>query len=632
MTATISESDCLELGPKWSISSISSARSENPGITSKPNTELTSTMASNATESSSKLPYNVRFNYQSKDISFPDWVSLLTICFAPLLAHLIAGAPKTVYAGVGRPPWHEKFAHYNPMSIIWRYFAIADRCCRATDWKEVDMIAGNTLYWADDKWDGSENIVMMCRSPQVRSPPPFMERLYSKETLKTLVVTLQGVQSVYLILRHGTPSFGGFALDTIFMPVALIGLLRLPAALWLTDEHLQLNQDENAQTEMQHSTSDNDVGDAKETSHVSTQPLFETPSMTTSNNATNSPSFRKALGFWGITVRAFYLVFLLGSLAMCLYIMIPKPHRQHAQSLSSTLLGYFYGIFLLVGIFLLIHYSRRNDRSATHIIIPCISTVWYKLYTVFLTLLMVVLIIVAALETRRTPCGSYVTATESRDDITCPNLCKSNVTAKFWMDSGSKARVLHDRRGFLAVAQGRRQSPELSSMTDGVAMCQYDGSWILLASQIMKELRGESSCAFFGLIVHPLLGPRDAQVMDMLFWPELRFFPGCWFWKYSTCVQSLGSLKLWRIVTKITRSAFKEAVLKKLVLIRDLKSVQGSSKSPTVVMYPLWRCSTKATSSIEVCIVFILQILRLRFWAAVSSHKGRTLEGLPGSV
>ena len=35
------------------------------------------------------------FNYQSQSISFGDWMLLLTLCFAPLIAHLVAGVPPT---------------------------------------------------------------------------------------------------------------------------------------------------------------------------------------------------------------------------------------------------------------------------------------------------------------------------------------------------------------------------------------------------------------------------------------------------------------------------------------------------------------------------------------------------------
>jgi hypothetical protein len=57
--------------------------------------------------------------------------------------------------------------------------------------------------------------------------------------LKTLVVTLQSIQAAY-DLEKGI-SLGRYALSValpdIFRPVAITGLFRLPASLWLTDDY-----------------------------------------------------------------------------------------------------------------------------------------------------------------------------------------------------------------------------------------------------------------------------------------------------------------------------------------------------------------------------------------------------------
>jgi hypothetical protein len=35
--------------------------------------------------------------YQSSGLTFNDWVSLFTLCFAPVIAHVLAGVPTIVY-------------------------------------------------------------------------------------------------------------------------------------------------------------------------------------------------------------------------------------------------------------------------------------------------------------------------------------------------------------------------------------------------------------------------------------------------------------------------------------------------------------------------------------------------------
>jgi hypothetical protein len=68
---------------------------------------------------------------QNQGITFPDWIGILTLCFAPLIAHVLSGAPRPSYLSPTRPTWHDQLTHYNPTSILWRYAAITDRRIRA---------------------------------------------------------------------------------------------------------------------------------------------------------------------------------------------------------------------------------------------------------------------------------------------------------------------------------------------------------------------------------------------------------------------------------------------------------------------------------------------------------------------
>src|SRR6266699_343086 len=101
------------------------------------------------------------FTYQSAGISFAEWISLLTLCLAPLFAHVAAGAPPPSFLTPLRhyPKWHDRIIHFNPTSILWRYYAITDRRSRSRAWTPYQMAVANALFWTPTGWDGSETMV-----------------------------------------------------------------------------------------------------------------------------------------------------------------------------------------------------------------------------------------------------------------------------------------------------------------------------------------------------------------------------------------------------------------------------------------------------------------------------------------
>ena len=84
--------------------------------------------------------------YQSRDITFPQCVSLITLGLAPLIVHIVSGAPEPTYLCRSRPQWHDRMCLYCPLTILWRYMAIADRRIRAFDWSSADMAAANSIF------------------------------------------------------------------------------------------------------------------------------------------------------------------------------------------------------------------------------------------------------------------------------------------------------------------------------------------------------------------------------------------------------------------------------------------------------------------------------------------------------
>src|SRR4051794_38615786 len=100
------------------------------------------------------------FTYQSAGISLTQWIELFTLCLAPLIAHVAGGAPSPTILRprTEAPHWTARLPHFNPISIIWRYYAIADRRARARKWCEQDMAACSAVFWDGERrrWDGSE--------------------------------------------------------------------------------------------------------------------------------------------------------------------------------------------------------------------------------------------------------------------------------------------------------------------------------------------------------------------------------------------------------------------------------------------------------------------------------------------
>jgi hypothetical protein len=181
---------------------------------------------------------HVTVTYKSENIGFSEWISLSTLCLAPLLAHVYVGTPEYAMFSVPRPKWHDRITHLNPTSIFWRYYVIANRRARSKSWTPSDMAIANTAFWRDGRWIGSEDIIPMAKELLVLKPERTRISILSKSAAETVVVTLQGVQAVW-DLCSVLPSLNygqSIALPTIFSPLAIFGLLRLLVALWITEE------------------------------------------------------------------------------------------------------------------------------------------------------------------------------------------------------------------------------------------------------------------------------------------------------------------------------------------------------------------------------------------------------------
>jgi hypothetical protein len=352
--------------------------------------------------------------YNSKCITFAEWISLLTLCLAPLLIHIIAGAPPISNISSTRPRWYERLCHYNPTSILWRYAAITDRRIRALHWDKNDIAASNAIFWTADGWNGGEELVIAATPYCLRYPDHNIVPLFSSTTVKTIFTTLQGASAVYALvaLQFGAKdlSFSVFmAVDMIFFPLAVLGLLRLCAALWLVDDFEYAWRDgiDTARRSLPLQRLQRKINDSQSLdSPIDLDTLLPTSS-------TSHLRFQAPNACWGsYAFRIFYFLAVAGVWAISIAYMIP-PFDTNT---TSFLTGLFYVVFTSTSLVVYAFYFVKGSTTST--ILPCVSKLWYNIYTFCIFTFMLALIIIAAIETDRAPNGVYM-STRQEVNLNC---------------------------------------------------------------------------------------------------------------------------------------------------------------------------------------------------------------------
>jgi hypothetical protein len=228
--------------------------------------------------------------------------------------------------------------------------------------------------------------------------------------VKTVVITIQGVQAIIVLLKGFSDNvfISNIAIDTIFFPLAVLGLLRLFAAFWLTENYFYAELEDRSMAPAWKRTPSSPGSQ--------TMPYLLSETRTTSEMELLDPAdYSPATRFHPVSSwrgRLFRFIFLLP--IICLWIMtlmfiIPSGNGQGVIYLSPTLLlvNIFYLFFLTVTLVTYIYYFIRGPSATT--VIPCIVSTWYQIYHASLIFMVLVTIIVASLETRKTACGTYTT-------------------------------------------------------------------------------------------------------------------------------------------------------------------------------------------------------------------------------
>lgn len=355
----------------------------------------------------------------------------MTLCLAPLIAHIIAGVPEPVILRNPPPNWNARICHYNPTSILWRYFVITDRRARARAWTALDMAATNAEFWTGTQWDGSEAMITRSRPICIRFAKHSRISFVSASAAKTVVITFQGIQACYALVSGANGGYGlTSGIQTIFFPLAICSLLRLPAALWLSEEYGYASGDwpedsmsdpsatstnaftaaiarngEGTERGLSQASMGANPSDPAVQEHIGSPTGLSPVRFLEDERSTLHELFYPTRGCRGVTTRIFFLTLILA--LWVLDLLYFRPSTELIWTATNLSVNIFYCFLLSVTFIVMSAYILKGESTTT--IIPCISSTWYKVYTYLLFMFTLILLIVSALETQRTPCGQYTT-------------------------------------------------------------------------------------------------------------------------------------------------------------------------------------------------------------------------------
>lgn len=322
----------------------------------------------------------------SKGITLPEWLSLLTLSLAPLIVHIVAGAPRPSYLCHSRPKWHDTIVNFNPTSILWRYAAITERRIRSQTWTVAEVAATNAVFWTANGWNGSEAMILQSLPYATRLPEKPRVQFFSVEMVKTVITVVQGIQAFASLLGLFTHEGDYTTIDAVsglFIPIALCGLLRLFPARWLTDDYdYTVFGDDRIQLYSE-AAGTSFRGD---TLRHSMDSLIERPGDVVRPPTDAIYSATPSLGrsWLSVAFKICYIIPFLCSWTLAFLFITPwisTVNTPGVWSTTSYMLGLFYMAVLTPTILIYLFYWIRGDSNT---LLPCISSIWYKVYSTFI--------------------------------------------------------------------------------------------------------------------------------------------------------------------------------------------------------------------------------------------------------
>ncbi|KAH8587510.1 hypothetical protein B0O99DRAFT_526663 [Bisporella sp. PMI_857] len=378
-------------------------------------------MVSNGTDAPAVGFLSSGLRIQSQNIQINEWLAQLTLCFAPLAAHIFIGVP-TLVNRTGHPiPSHKMIPLFNPITILWRYAIIANRRIQFKNkWTPKVMAATNAAFFYEKSLSSSEAKIDQVLVLIQRWPSSTRTAILSISMLGSLIVVFQGVQALYevtITARHGFMLSQG--VGAVFTPLAIVSLFRLIPATWITQDF--------AFSDEKYCEEDPDIPPINATGQ---EPRGEDPPQpiqmqalphrmevdgdgrNETSKCTPIQSFFKSKVCWASMLFRFGILAVNAAVFVNQCFHITGHHTfGGTQSVSGLLIHFLYHIMTMVMLVLFTIYFMRGKVQDT--MIPCINSKWYLIYTVIWYALAVVVVVVNALEMRRTSCGVYTTYSPS---------------------------------------------------------------------------------------------------------------------------------------------------------------------------------------------------------------------------
>jgi hypothetical protein len=130
--------------------------------------------------------------------------------------------------------------------------------------------------------------------------------------------------------------------------------------------------------------------------------MIDEPSLDLSDTRTGE-DYRSPNTWPSWLFRIVFLLPLMALIILCTLSLLP------VFELTATVFGLlvFYDAFLVITLFVLGYHFIRSRNTTT--VLPCTSSLWYQIYSGILFTSMLALVIIASLETWKSPCGFYTT-------------------------------------------------------------------------------------------------------------------------------------------------------------------------------------------------------------------------------
>ena len=371
----------------------------------------TTIAASNASVITIQVPTGstIYFRYQSYTIPFEQWVSMLTVCLAPLITHLVFGFAEPVILSSPRPRWRDRLTQFNPITIIWRWYSIVYRRIRARHWDRADMAASNAIFWDGHSWDGSEKLMLNSRDWVTKLPEKTHVSVVSGSTLASIAMTLQGIDAAFRIAQIHPGGWRGpfLALPEIFYPIAILSFARLPASIWLSSdygyERPSTAQELSPEIQLPDGGFSYVSAPLSECSMASFAPFTEDPPLSHSRLEDNTTLGARLWTVFGIL---FSFVICGTGISNSLVGAGPRPFII-ITSATSLALRMFYFTLSSSGLFIIVFYILKGQAGNT--VVPCMNATWYKVLNAVIIMLALVAFVLAALETTMLPGGAVTT-------------------------------------------------------------------------------------------------------------------------------------------------------------------------------------------------------------------------------